>query len=194
MKISHGSVDEFVYFVGLDSTDLKTRETGLSSFSCYCELAGTGGAELETPTVTALNQTTFPGCYRLLVDDTAFTTLASGSDIGNLLVHIEASGMAPVSVAIDVERPKYTEGSTLSDAAITALLESVLASTTMSELTSVPGATPSMVEAIMLGYMAMRNRQTQTAGLATIQNDAGSTIASATVSDTAGTFTKLELT
>lgn len=65
--------------------------------------------------------------------------------------------------------------------------------TAISELSAgVPTATPTIRTAIMLLYMALRNRTTTTATAQTIQNDAGSTIATATLSDDGTTMTKAE--
>ncbi len=55
-----------------------------------------------------------------------------------------------------------------------------------------PPATPTTKQALMYLYMAWRNRQTTTATLTTTQNDAGTVICRATLSDDATTFTKAE--
>lgn len=65
--------------------------------------------------------------------------------------------------------------------------------TAISELgVGAPTATPSLRTGLMLLYMALRNRGTTTATAQTIQNDAGTTIATATLSDDATTYTKTE--
>lgn len=65
--------------------------------------------------------------------------------------------------------------------------------TAISELgVAAPSATPTIRTAIMLLYMALRNRRQTTATADTIQNDAGTTIATATLSDDTVTFTKGE--
>ena len=46
MKIPSGSTDRKIYFVGLDATDLVTRETGLSSFTVVRSRDG-GGTPVE---------------------------------------------------------------------------------------------------------------------------------------------------
>jgi hypothetical protein len=56
-----------------------------------------------------------------------------------------------------------------------------------------PTATPTLKEALMLLYMALRNEGTTTATNLTISNDAGTVIAKATLSDDTTTFTKTEL-
>lgn len=65
--------------------------------------------------------------------------------------------------------------------------------TAISELgVAAPTATPTLRTGLMLLYMALRNRTTTTATTQTIQNNAGSTITSATLSDDGTTFTKAE--
>lgn len=65
--------------------------------------------------------------------------------------------------------------------------------TAISELgVGAPTATPTLRTGLMLLYMALRNRTTTTSSTQTIQNNAGTTIASATVSDDGTTFTKAE--
>ncbi len=56
-----------------------------------------------------------------------------------------------------------------------------------------PSATPTIQEAVMLMYMALRNEQITTASLTSIKNDAGTVITKATVSDNGTTFTRAEL-
>lgn len=55
-----------------------------------------------------------------------------------------------------------------------------------------PAATPTLRTAVMLLYMNLRNRTTTTATAQTIQNDAGTTIATAVLSDDGTTMTKAE--
>lgn len=65
--------------------------------------------------------------------------------------------------------------------------------TAMSELgVAAPSATPTLRTAVMLLYMALRNRTTTTASAQTIQNDAGTTIATAALADDGTTFSKAE--
>ena len=55
-----------------------------------------------------------------------------------------------------------------------------------------PSATPTLQNAMMLIYMALRNKRTTTATTDLIFNDAGTQIAASTISDDATTFTKGE--
>lgn len=57
----------------------------------------------------------------------------------------------------------------------------------------VPTATPTLQEAAMLSYMALRNKYISTLTIVEIKNDAGATIAKATVSDNGAIYTREEL-
>ena len=85
--------------------------------------------------------------------------------------------------------PFYWTGSNEDQGASVTTL-ALLNATAMPELTSIPGPTPTMFQAFMLLYMAMRNAHTSTATQEKINNDAGSLVATATLSDDATTYTK----
>ncbi len=59
-------------------------------------------------------------------------------------------------------------------------------------LQATPSATPTLRQAVMLPYMALRNKRETTATLTKITNDAATVIAKATLSDNGTTFTKEE--
>lgn len=61
---------------------------------------------------------------------------------------------------------------------------------TMPELNSVPPATPTIQQALMLLYMSLRNSHSATAIQETVANDAGTTIGTASLSDNGVTTTK----
>lgn len=66
----------------------------------------------------------------------------------------------------------------------------VLATDTVSELSAIPAATPTMRQILMLLYMAIRNKRTASTSEEKIYNSSGTAIATATVSDSGVTFTK----
>lgn len=66
----------------------------------------------------------------------------------------------------------------------------VLSSAAMTELTSIPGATPTLWQALMLMYMSLRNQHTATGAQESICNDVGNPIGSAPLADNGTTFTK----
>lgn len=111
MRIPSGVTDQFIYFVAVNSTDLKTRETGLSSFTVYYSRNGGAATAISAPTVNETDSTNMPGVYELIVS--AGTTLDSGDDSQEMVLHITAAGMAPVTRTIEIYRPKVTAGETI---------------------------------------------------------------------------------
>ena len=89
--------------------------------------------------------------------------------------------------------PMYWTGS-VEDQGWTPSVLSLLNTTTMPELTGIPGATPTLFQAIMLLYMSLRNAHLASSVLETISNDAGSSITTATLSDNGTTYTKAKFT
>ena len=112
MRIASGVTDQFCYFVAVDSTDFTTRETGLSSFTVYRSRNGGAAAAMTTPTINEVDATNMPGVYELLLDEDM--TLDAGDETQEMVFHITATGMAPVTRTIELYRPKFTAGSTLS--------------------------------------------------------------------------------
>ncbi|NIA67781.1 hypothetical protein HBA54_04185 [Pelagibius litoralis] len=111
MRIPSGVTDQFIYFVAVDATDLKTRETALSSFTVYRSRNGAAAAAMTTPTVNETDATNMPGVYELLLDEDM--SIASGNDSEEMVFHITHAGMAPVTRTIELYRPKITAGETL---------------------------------------------------------------------------------
>jgi hypothetical protein len=64
---------------------------------------------------------------------------------------------------------------------------------TAPELTGDPGTTPDAAQILMLLYMWLRNDSADTPTLRTVKNNAGTTVLSATVSDTGSTFSQGKL-
>lgn len=62
----------------------------------------------------------------------------------------------------------------------------------MTELTGIPAANGTVLQALTVLFMALRNKRTTTATADTIGNDAGTAIATAVLSDDATTFIKAE--
>jgi hypothetical protein len=114
MRIPSGVTDQYIYFVAVDSTDFTTRETGLSSFTVYRSRNGAAAAAMTTPTINETDATNMPGVYELLLDEDM--TIGSGNDSEEMVFHITATGMAPVTRTIELYRPKITIGSTLDSA------------------------------------------------------------------------------
>lgn len=111
MRISSGKTDQKIFFVAVDSTDLVTRETGLSSFTVYRSRNGGTATVYTTPTITELSSSNMPGVYCLTIDED--TTIGSSSDNEEYCLHITHSGMAPVTRTIELYRRDTTSGRTL---------------------------------------------------------------------------------
>jgi len=111
MRIPSGSTDRKIGFVAVDSTDLKTRETGLTTFTVYRSRNGGVATAMTTPTVAELDATNMPGVYTLLLDED--TTLTAGNDSEEMILHISQASMAPVTRTVEIYRPETTEGNTL---------------------------------------------------------------------------------
>jgi hypothetical protein len=118
MRIASGDTGREVAFVAVDATDFTTRETGLTTFTVYRMRDGGTPAAMTTPTITEVSSANMPGVYTLLLDED--TTIGAGNDEEEMVFHITHAGMAPVTLTVELFRPKYTEGSTLSAAAINA--------------------------------------------------------------------------
>jgi hypothetical protein len=63
----------------------------------------------------------------------------------------------------------------------------------IAELTGDPGTNPNVAQILMLLYMWLRNDSADTPTLRTVKNNAGTTVLSATVSDTGSTFSQGKL-
>jgi hypothetical protein len=111
VRIPSAKVDQVIYFVAVDSTDLKTRETGLASFTVYRSRNGGAATLYTTPTVAELSAANMPGVYSLLIDED--TTIAAGSDSEEYVVHITQAAMAPVTRSFELYRRPVTTGETL---------------------------------------------------------------------------------
>lgn len=111
MRIPSGVTDQYVYFVAVDATDFTTRETGLSSFTVYRSRNGGAAAAMTTPTINETDATNMPGVYELLLDEDM--TIDSGDDEQEMVFHITHAGMAAVTRAVTLFRPKITAGNTL---------------------------------------------------------------------------------
>lgn len=112
MRIVSGNTTKYIYFVAVDSVDLKTRETGLSSFTVYRSRNGGAAASYTTPTINETDSTNMPGVYELLLDEDM--TIDTGDQSQEVCLHITHAGMAPVTRTFELYRPSVTAGETLS--------------------------------------------------------------------------------
>ena len=154
MRIPSGVTDQVIYFVAVDSTDLKTRETGLTTFTVYRSRDGGTAAAFTTPTVTEIDATNMPGLYKLLLDEDM--TITAGNVSEEYAVHITQASMAPVTRTFELYLPAGDQA--------------------VAEPSAVP-TWPATVEESLGWLLALaRNKGTQTATTADIPVRSGSEI------------------
>lgn len=98
--IPSGITDQVIYFDAVDSTDLVTPETGLSTFTVYRDRNGAGAAVMTTPTVAEVDATNMPGVYTLLLDEDM--TIGSGNESEEMVFFITQADMAPVRLTVEL--------------------------------------------------------------------------------------------
>lgn len=141
--------------------------------------------------------------------DTVLPGFHTVADSGSMLLQ-DISNMLPASgpisnfnpltqtVNLGTSQTGVTIGTVnaLGSSALASVLTQVrtaLSTDTMTELGSVPSATPTIHQALMLSYMSLRNEHTATSSQEKIKNNAGTVIATSTLSDDGTTYTKGQL-
>lgn len=105
MRIPSTSTTRYINFVAVNSSDLKTRLTGLTTFTVYGSINGGTPTAFTTPTVVELSAANMPGIYALLLDEQ--TTLVTGHDTDELCLHITQASMAGVSRVVELYRSEF---------------------------------------------------------------------------------------
>lgn len=154
MRIPSGVTDQYIYFVAVDSTDLKTRETGLSSFTVYRSRNGGAAAAYTTPTINETDVTNMPGVYELLLDEDM--TIDSGDQSQEVVLHITQASMAPVTRVFELYRPSVTAGETIgvSSGAVSNVTTAAAVTTVNGLAANVITATSIATDAITAGKIA----------------------------------------
>jgi hypothetical protein len=152
MRFQSGVTDQYIYFVAVDSTDLKTRETGLSSFTVYRarNVASTPTA-FTTPTVTEVSSANMPGVYSLLLDEDM--TIGSGNDSEAVVLHITQASMAPVTLTYELYRPVVTAGETVGVSS--GAVSNVTTTATATAVTTVNGLASGVITATSIAADAI---------------------------------------
>lgn len=156
----------------VDETDGKTAETALAISQSDIRLSKMGGdfAQINAaPNSADALVHDEKGYYILDLDDTDTDTL------GHLRVHVHVSGALPCWVDFVVIPASVYDG---------------LYGSGISELAADPGATPDPANALMLLYMAMRNKVDVTASTKEIHNNAGTKVLEKTVSNDGTTYSE----
>lgn len=124
-----------------------------------------------------------------ILDDTGTSgvVVAAGSKTG---YSIGTGGIVAASFAANA-----IDAVALDATAAAEIRDAVWAKTT-TELTGDPGATPTVIDALMLGFMGLRNKRETDSSLGTdkLYNSAGTAILTAAVSDSGTVFTKAKYT
>lgn len=123
-----------------------------------------------------VNATTAPGLYRLDLPDAA---VASGVDRVQISLELTGASNArtePIVIELD-----------------SVVLDALTVDTIAELAQAQPPTTPTMVQALMLLYMAVRDKLETTGSEQRIHNDAGTVIAKSALTFASGTFTRDKL-
>lgn len=151
MRIPSGVTDQYIYFVAVDSSDLITRETGLSSFTVYRARNGAAAAAYTTPTIAEVSSANMPGVYSLLLDEDM--TIASGNKSEEVVLHITQASMAPVTLVYELYRPDVTDGETITVSS--GAVSTVTTTTTATSVTTVNGLAAGVITATSIAADAI---------------------------------------
>ena len=206
MRMLSGVVDQVIFFVAVDATDLKTRETGLTGFTVYRSRNGGTATVMTTPTVAELSAANMPGVYTLLLDEDM--TIDAGDDSQEMCFHISQASMTPVTRTIELYRAKITAGNTLTVASGGALgaLDTQAKADVNGEVVDAlnvdtyaqpgqdnPPATASLARKISDLHKSWRNKKTNDGATTKLFADDTTTVdQKQSTSESAGTVTKGE--
>lgn len=104
MRIPSGVTDQYIYFVAVDAVDLRTRETGLNTWTVYLSRDGRAAVAMTAPTVAEIDAVNMPGNYALLLDED--TTIDERNYSEELCLHITHAGMAIFTRTIELYRSR----------------------------------------------------------------------------------------
>lgn len=116
----------------------------------------------------------------------AVTGNVGGNVVGSV-GSVAAGGITAASVATDA-----IDADALSSDAITEIVNGVLAGT-ITELSAIPAASPTLKQAIGLLFMALRNKVAVTATSKKVHNDADSVLATKTLADDGTTYSETKM-
>lgn len=150
--------------------------------------------QLAGQTVTAAAGVTFPTSVASPTNITAgtITTVTNLTNLPTIPANwLTAAGIATGALTATKFAAGAIDAAALATDAVDEIRDGVWAKT-QAELTGDPGATPTVLQSLALPYMAIRNKRDTDSGLGTdeIHNSAGTVILTATISDSAGVFSK----
>jgi hypothetical protein len=218
LLLKKGTTSKLVtIFVADSSSATGAGLTGLTNASsglvCYYYREGAGSAAsvtLQSGTLGTyasgsfkeVDATNMPGVYQLGLPDAAISTGANA-----VVVMLKgATNMAPVVLEIQLTDADLHDATSLGLSRLDAAISSrstltasqvnsevvdVMTVDTLAELSQAqPPAGPTFAQALMLLYMSLRNRLTQTASEMKIRNSGGTVICKSATSDDGTTFTR----
>ena len=167
----------------LSSTDqsrLNATQTG-----CTVDLRDlTAGADETQQTGISITYHAASGNYTLALSDIS-GVLTSGSVYSGV---IKKAGMIDIEIAFGV-------GDRYLNTAVKTQIDTALGTDTISELgVGTPAATPTLKAAVMLLYMALRNKVTSTDSSTSIYNSSDTEIANAGITESASQVTRTKYT
>lgn len=189
-RFPSGTTDQYVYFVAVDSTDLKTRETGLTSFTVYRARNGAAAAAYTTPTVAEVSSANMPGVYSLLLDEDM--TIGSGNKSEETVLHITQAAMAPVTLVYELYRPDVTDGETITVSS--GAVSSVTTTATATAVTTVNGLAAGVITAASIAADAITDAKVAsdvtiasvTGAVGSVTGNVGGNVVGSVASVTAG--------
>ncbi len=129
----------------------------------------------------------------LIIDNAGGPALGIGGTSASTIASIACPD---ASLSGDI-RVKDENGASIATAASIAALNNLSAAQvgalTITELVSIPGASPTLIQAIALGYMALRNKLNVTASAKTIHNNGGTALGAKNLSDDGTTYSEAKL-
>lgn len=202
------TVDTVVDTILAATEDIDTRTTGMETTvnnivadTNELQTDWANGGRLDVILDARASQASVDTVYGIVGDilvDTGTTlpatlaTLATAANLATVAGYLDTEIAAILEDTGTTIPAQISALNNLSSANVLTQINAAL-DTAISELSAAaPTATPTLRTGLMLLYMALRNRTTTTASAQTIQNDAGSTIATATLSDDGTTMTKGE--
>ena len=164
MRIENGVSDQVVYFLAAPGIT--------SDFTVNRSRNGSVFVEMTTPTVVELpGVSPSVGVYRLLLDEDM--TMDSGNSTESIVFLVQNDGMTDQLLEHELFDSSFALDTVIPELGV-----------------ATPASTPTIRTALMLLYMALRNKRDTTAAVDEIHNNAGAVIADAAVSDDTVTFSK----
>jgi hypothetical protein len=174
--LQNQSTYSLVFFMA-DSADHITGKISLSPTVTLSKNGGSFGAAAGAVTEIG-GAGNGNGWYKVAGNATDSNTL------GTLVLHATAAGADPTDVVFEVTSMDiHTMISQLGD--VYTYITSTIAELSQAQ----PPVNPTLIQAVMLPYMALRNGDAVTTSQRTIKNDAGTVIAKSSLADDGSTLT-----